>query len=184
MVRLRLLALAREFQVERDARLEERAVFLADQVAAPIGQTGVQHRHDVDVQTRAAERHRDRVGLGLDLVGAEIGERLAQPFRQVVQQRAQVVRGVRPAHVDSHVDVVERAQGGALGQTSGQHDPLQREIRVVGDVGLQLLADAPGLGSVLIRTVLRQIDLFLGEAQNFTIVDMDSRHGQLLSRQR
>jgi hypothetical protein len=71
---LRLLALAREIQMQGNARLEERAVILADQVAVPLGITVIEDRHNVHVQASSAERDRDAIRLRLDLIGTKIRE--------------------------------------------------------------------------------------------------------------
>src|SRR6202050_3721366 len=73
---------------------KERSIILADKTAVPVGIPAVEDRHHIDVETRSPERYRHAVGVGLDLIGAEIRERLAQPFRQIVQQFQPVPRRI------------------------------------------------------------------------------------------
>ena len=124
---LRALALGGEFEMQRNARLQERAVVLADEIAVPLRVAVVEDRHHVDVEPGAAEGDRHRIGLRLDLVGAEVREGLAQPLGQIVEQRRTSLRRVGAADVAGDVDVVERAKRRALRQAARQQHLLQRE---------------------------------------------------------
>ncbi|MNZ79599.1 hypothetical protein D3C78_982060 [compost metagenome] len=129
----------RELQVQRNARFQEGTIFLADQVASPLGQAAVQNRNDIDVQTCPAKRHSYRVGLRHDLLRAEVREGLTQLFGQVINQLLGVVRCIRTAHVDRNINVAERPQGRAFRQASGdQHSP-QRKAWMIGEIAFQFV---------------------------------------------
>lgn len=176
MLRLGVLALAREVQVQWDAGLQERAVLLANQVAAPVGLACVQDGDNVHVQAGAPKGHRDRVRLRLDLVVAEVGEGLAQAHCQVLEQGTEVVGSIGAADVHGHVDVVEGAQSRSLGQAPRELDALEREVRVLAQVALQLFPQAARLRPVLAGLVFREVDPIFGKANDVAMVNVLSRH--------
>ncbi len=75
---LRLLAFAYEFEVKRDAGLQEGTVVLADELPVPLRVPIVEYRHYVNVESRSSEGDRDTVSLRRYLVRTEVRERLAE----------------------------------------------------------------------------------------------------------
>ena len=116
----------------------------------------------------------------MDLIGAEVRKCLAQPFRQIIEQRFDILRGRRATDVTGDIDIVERAKRRALREAARQHHFPEREVRVLGEIALQLFAKPPGLGPIFIRLVLRQVDLVLREGGDLIMTDVLSPHIPLL----
>jgi hypothetical protein len=108
---LQSLALRRELQVKRNARPQERAVVLADEVAVPLRVAVVENRHHVNVEARATEGDRDAVGLRLHLVWAEIRKRLSQAVGEILQEGGDILGRVSATDVAGDVDIIQRPQG-------------------------------------------------------------------------
>ena len=112
----------------------------------------------------------------MDLIRREVWECLPEALGQVGQERADGMRRIRTTDVAGHVDVVKRAQGGALGQTARQHHLPQCEIRMLINICLQLLAKPPRLRAIFLRLVLREVHSLFGKAHNIAMPNMVSAH--------
>ena len=81
---VRVLALADKLQVHRHAGHKELAGVLRNRGHRAIRVAVVQDRDDVDLIAGRDEVYRNRIGLGLDLFGLEVGERLLELLGQPV----------------------------------------------------------------------------------------------------
>lgn len=148
MVLVPVLPQSNEFEVQWDASQNRLATFSGKQVAAVVRISTVLDRDDVHVQTADRVAHGDRVPVAhLDLVALHLRVGVADALRQPFQKVALFVWDLVPLDIERDVDVVERLQRGALGQTPGLQRLDQPVLFMVGGITVQLLPQQADLVS-------------------------------------
>ena len=173
----RFFTLSYEIEVHRHARHQLLARFLGNQVPAPCGVAGIKNRNDIYLVPCRYEVDADRVRFALDLLRLEVGERLLKFLGQPFDQFGDGAWGSVGGDIARNVDIADGLQRRALGETARQHHLAKFEIRVIGEVALQLVAQTVGLIAKLGCVFALQVHAFVCKTYDITMIYVVSAHG-------